>query len=132
MLTIGERARERRSIRGRHRIASDWLEPRPAGDRRWTTRSAVDLDAQFRPRWRRRLCVHVENLSTHGCRIADPGHIVAGTYSWILLPTLESWYARVAWCEGGAAGLDFADPLHSTVADMIIGRAPITRLVRAD
>jgi hypothetical protein len=125
MLKVGERARECRSVKVRHRTATDWLEPKPAGDRRWTSRSVVDLDAGFRPRWRRRFCVRVKNLSTHGCRLADPGHLVAGTYSWIILPTLESWYARVAWCDGAAAGLDFSEPLHRTVADMIIARAAI-------
>lgn len=48
---------------------------------------------------------------------------MVGTYSWIVLPTLESRYARVAWCNGGAAGLDFAEPLHSAVTDMIVERA---------
>jgi hypothetical protein len=122
---------ECRSVKVRHRIAKDWLEPRPAGDRRWAERSVVDLDAHFRPRWQHRFGVQVANLSTHGCRIAGSGHLVAGTYSWIVLPTLESWYARVAWCSGGAAGLDFADPLHKTVADMIIARAAGERRVLA-
>jgi hypothetical protein len=121
--TLGELARECRLAKARHRIAPDWLEVKPAGDRRWTARSAVSIDADFRPRWRRRFGVHVENLSTHGCRITDPGHLIPGTYSWIILPTLESRYARVAWCDSNAVGLDFVEPLHRAVVDMIIGGA---------
>jgi hypothetical protein len=120
--TVGELARECRLAKARHRIAPDWLEVRPAGDRRWTARSAVSLDADFRPRWRRRFGVHVENLSTHGCRITDPGNLIPGTYSWIILPTLENRYARVAWCDKNAVGLDFVEPLHRAVVDMIIRR----------
>jgi hypothetical protein len=95
---------------------------RPAGDRRWTARTAVSLQANFRPCWRRRFGVHVENLSTHGCQITDPGFLIPGTYSWITLPTLESRYARVAWCDSDAVGLDFVEPLDRAVVDMIIRR----------
>jgi hypothetical protein len=125
--TLGELARECRLAKARHRIAPDWLEVKPAGDRRWTARSAVSIDADFRPRWRRRFGVHVENLSTHGCRITDPGHLIPGTYSWIILPTLESRYARVAWCDSNAVGLDFVEPLHRAVVDMIIRRTAARR-----
>jgi hypothetical protein len=40
-----------------------------------------------------------------------------------MLPTLESWYARVAWTEAGEAGLDFERPLHEAVTRMIVKRA---------
>jgi hypothetical protein len=39
------------------------------------------------------------------------------------VPTLESWYAKVAWREGDTWGLDFVDPFHPAVADMVIRRA---------
>jgi hypothetical protein len=122
--------REFRSIRGRQPIPADWREPKPAGDRRWTVRSCVILNAQFRPRWQRALCIRVENLSARGCGITGSGSLIPGSYSWITLPTLESRYAQVAWCDGNAAGLDFADPLHKSVADMIIERAATTSLRR--
>lgn len=114
----------------RHRIATDWLEPAMAGDRRWTPRSSINSRAAFRLRWQRRFGVQVENFSTHGCRIAHGGCLIKGTYAWITFPTLESWYARVAWCDGGAAGLDFADPLHKSVADMIVTRTIMAQRLR--
>jgi hypothetical protein len=40
-----------------------------------------------------------------------------------MLPTLESWYARVAWSQNGEAGLDFERPLHEAVTRMVIARA---------
>jgi hypothetical protein len=104
-------------------VPAVWREQQPASDRRWTIRSSVKLDAQFRPRWQRGIGVRIGNLSSEGCGITGPENLVVGTYSWIILPTLESRYARVAWCDRGAAGLEFADPLHKAVADMIIARA---------
>jgi len=122
VLKLEERARDCRSIKANHRIATDWLVMAPAGDRRWTVRSSVSLGAEFRPRWRRRFGVSVEDLSTHGCRIGNPGRLVVGTYCWIIFPTIESWYARVAWCDQARAGLDFGEPLHKAVANMLIRR----------
>ena len=123
MLQPEQRMREFRLIRGRQPIPAHWREPRPTGDRRWTRRASVTSNAQFRPRWQRGSCVRVENLSTRGCGITGPGALAVGSYCWITLPTLESRYARVAGCDGSAAGLDFADPLHKSVAEMIIQRA---------
>jgi hypothetical protein len=109
-------------VRGRQPVPQAWREPRPTGDRRWADRALVQLEAQFRPRWHPGSSVRVANLSSYGCGIAGAGQLVVGGYSWIILPTLESQYARIAWCDGKAAGLDFADPLHVSVTDMIIQR----------
>jgi hypothetical protein len=40
-----------------------------------------------------------------------------------MLPTLESWYARVVWARNNEAGLDFERPLHAAVTKMILDRA---------
>jgi len=125
VIHLPNRMRECRSIRGRQLVAAGWRMPRPARDRRWATRVEVELGAQFRHRWQRRFGILVRNLSTHGCGIADPGQLEVGTCSWIILPTLESRYARIAWCDGNGAGLEFADPLHKSVAEMIIARAAV-------
>jgi hypothetical protein len=83
----------------------------------------LKLAAQFRPRWQSRIGVRVENLSSLGCCITGAGQLLVGTHSWIILPTLESRYARIAWCGGNAAGLDFAEPLHKSVTDMMVKRS---------
>jgi hypothetical protein len=117
-------ARGSRAVRGRQPVPAAWRQQGTAGDRRWTERSAVGVDALFRLRWQKGLHIHIPNLSTDGCAIIGAGYIPVGTYSWVKLPTLESRFARVVWCDGSGAGVEFADPLHRSVADMIIARSP--------
>jgi hypothetical protein len=99
------------------------LGPLPRHDRRWFERSPAEIAAAFRERGRTRLPVQLIDLSPKGCKVKLTGDVVVGSHAWILLPTLESWYARVAWSEAGEAGLDFERPLHAAVTNMIIARA---------
>jgi hypothetical protein len=99
------------------------LAPLPRHDRRWFERSPAEIAAAFRGRGRRRLPVQLIDLSPRGCRVKLCGNVAIGSHAWIMLPTLESWYARVAWSENGEAGLDFERPLHEAVTRMVIARA---------
>lgn len=99
------------------------LGPVPRHDRRWFERSPAEVAASFRERGRTRLPVQLIDLSPQGCKVKLSDSVVVGSHAWIMLPTLESWYARVAWTEAGEAGLDFVRPLHRAVADMIVARA---------
>jgi hypothetical protein len=123
MLRLRERANRCRQFKRDHRLATHWLQPMMAGDRRWVARHEIECAGQFRPRGGRGFAAHVADLSTHGCRVRGAGSPLVGSYSWITLPTLESRYARIAWCDGAAAGLDFAEPLHPAVAEMLVQRA---------
>jgi len=86
-----------------------------------TTRSSVNRDLPVRD-VERYHDVDIANLSTHGCAVkaAEPQEV--GTRCWIILPTLESWSARVSWSDGALFGLDFSRPLHRAVAEMIVVR----------
>jgi len=101
--------------------------PKPilGGDRRWVGRVACRTSAAFRERQRTRLDVEIVNLSTHGCAVKSAASQTAGAHCWIILPTLESWYAKIAWCDGSLFGLDFTEPLHPAVAEMITHRANV-------
>ena len=99
------------------------LGPVASHDRRWFQRSSAEVAAAFRERGRTRLPVQLVDLSAKGCKVKLNGSVVVGSHAWVMLPTLESWYARVAWTEGGEAGLDFVQPLHRAVAEMIVARA---------
>jgi hypothetical protein len=92
-------------------------------ERRWAKRHAARAPAGFRERGRSRTAVEVVDLSTHGCRIEVSGPLVTGQRTWISLPTLQGWEARIVWAEGGVAGLDFVQPLHPAVADLIVRRS---------
>jgi hypothetical protein len=61
--------------------------------------------------------VTVVDLSSHGCGIEVAGHCEPGTRVWLKLPGLESWPSRIAWAEGGRAGLSFDRPLHPGVVE---------------
>jgi hypothetical protein len=104
-------------------MADRWLKPTLGGDRRWTARAAVRFQAAFRERQFERFDVQVVNFSRHGCAIESILTPAIGVFCWITMPTLESWYAKVAWREGDNWGLDFVDPFHPAVADMLIRRA---------
>jgi hypothetical protein len=91
-------------------------------ERRWVRRSDAALDASLRERGRMRRMGKVANLSTDGCRIDVDEPIAVNATAWITLPSLESRYSRIAWCQDGSIGLDFDEPLHPAVARMLIGR----------
>jgi hypothetical protein len=112
------------SIASRHfdRRPDPWLIPAWAGDRRLVRRAACRSAATFRESQRKRVEVEIANLSTRGCAVSSRESQRVGTRCWIILPTLESWEARVAWSSGTQHGLDFSRPLHSAVAEMIVAR----------
>jgi hypothetical protein len=99
------------------------LAPLPKHDRRWQERSPAEVAATFRERGRTRLPVQLVDLSSQGCKVKLTGHVSVGSHAWIMLPTLESWYARVVWARNNEAGLDFERPLHAAVTKMILDRA---------
>ena len=99
------------------------LAPLASHDRRWFERSPAEVAAAFRERGRTRLPVQLIDLSSKGCKVKLSGAVVVGSHAWIMLPTLESWYACVAWSRDGEAGLDFERPLHDAVTRMVVERA---------
>jgi hypothetical protein len=112
-----------RQIENAHRVASGWLLPWRAGERRCMARTPTKVAAALRPRGHGRYPVTVADVSPAGCRIAQAGFLGAGSYAWITFPSIEGWYARVAWCQGDVAGLDFTQPLHPAVTQLILERS---------
>ena len=113
----------RRQVRSCHRVATDWLEPSLSGDRREARRTPVSLTARHRRSGALRSSVSVTDISISGCCVLTALDVPAGSYCWIILPTLESLYSRVAWCRDERMGLDFAEPLHAAVAKLLIKRS---------
>ena len=104
-------------------IPDPWLPPALAGDRRLVRRVACRTAAAFRESQRKPVEVRIANLSTHGCAVKSEGPQEVGARCWVILPTLESWDATVAWARGGLLGLAFSRPLHRSVAEMIVRRS---------
>ena len=95
------------------------------GDRRRQKRSKAVASVGFRQRGKTRISSKLLDLTTSGCKIKLAENIHAGERVWVTLPTLESWYAKVAWVADGYAGLDFEQPLHPAVADLVVRRAAV-------
>lgn len=121
MRKLQERAN--RGRRGRPQGAAGAFDPAAGQERRWTARAAVNSPAALRERQRTRFEVEVLNLSTRGCGVRSARRLKVGGHAWIMLPTLESRYARIAWSAGGLCGLDFEERLHPAVAAMLVRRA---------
>ena len=112
--------RARSSDRG---IEDRWPSPTLRGERRWAARAEVGFGATLRARELNRCDVEVMNFSRFGCAIEGAAVTAAtGAYCWLTVPTLKSWYAKVAWQNESCFGLDFADPFHPAVVDMIVAR----------
>ncbi|MBV9883905.1 MAG: PilZ domain-containing protein [Sphingomonadaceae bacterium] len=120
MQKLGERAIFHRQA-GRQE-PDPWLTPALAGDRRRVRRVACRSAAGFRKSQRKAVDAAIANLSTHGCAVSSSEPHQVGARCWIILPTLESWDATVAWSSGTRVGLAFARPLHRAVAEMVIRR----------
>jgi hypothetical protein len=103
--------------------AEPWPRPILGQDRRWTARAAVRLQIGFREPQKGRCDVRLVNFSRFGCAIESDLTPEIGAFCWMKVPTLESWYAKIAWRDGNRFGLDFVDPFHPAVADMVIQRA---------
>jgi hypothetical protein len=93
------------------------LERASAQDQRRFARHSVSLSAGLGMPDRPSSPITVTDLSTHGCGIDIASHLDAGARVWIALPGLEPWASRVAWAQGGRAGLSFDRPLHQGVVD---------------
>ena len=101
------------------RIAA-MLERPAADDRRRHLRRPVNIGAGLREPERPASSVTVVDLSTDGCGIELASHVTVGARVWLKLPGLESWDARVAWCDDGRAGLQFIRPLHPAVVSRYV------------
>jgi hypothetical protein len=87
-------------------------------DRRRFVRTPVQIGAGLRGDDRPASPVSVIDLSTGGAGLELGGiHVEHGMRVWLKLPGLQSWPARVAWCDTARAGLVFDSPLHPGVVD---------------
>lgn len=86
-------------------------------DRRRFVRSPVQIGAGLRGDDRPSSPVTVVDLSTGGAGIEAGVHLESGVRVWLKLPGLQSWPARVVWCDGARAGLSFDSPLHAAVVE---------------
>jgi hypothetical protein len=66
--------------------------------------------------------VTVLDLSTTGCRLELPERVAVGETLWVTFDGLKPIEARVAWLDGGTAGLSFVVPIHPAVFDALVSK----------
>jgi hypothetical protein len=83
-------------------------------------REELLVPATLRQPTKQRFSISVIDMSARGCGLESRQALVPDSTVWLRLPGLESWFATVAWAEGGRAGLDFDRPLHPAVFEKLI------------
>ena len=122
--------RANRDRQGRTAADSAQFSPGSERERRWRPRAAASFAARFRERWRARFDVGIVELSTHGCRVECATPPTPGAGCWVMLPAIESLYARVVWRRDSHFGLEFEQPLHPAVIAMLLCGAPMLQSKR--
>ena len=89
--------------------------------RRWPRRRVI-ANADFRRRREMRYSIPIHDLTAQGCRIGSPERLIRGEIVWLQLPSLETLPATVRWAGLGVSGVEFDQPMHSAVYEMIAGR----------
>ena len=94
----------------------------PENERRRWPRRRVVAKADFRRKREMRYSIPIHDLTAQGCRIGSPERLVRGEMVWLQLPTLESQQATVRWAGLGVSGIEFDQPMHAAVYEMIAER----------
>lgn len=70
---------------------------------------------------RARTC-EVSDLSRHGCCLTFEDLPHKSEWIWVALPGLSPVEARVRWVDGRRAGVEFVQPIHDAVFDLLLIR----------
>ncbi|HET9336920.1 MAG TPA: PilZ domain-containing protein [Sphingomicrobium sp.] len=82
-------------------------------------RVPLQADIDFRRTGEHRWRVNISDLSPQGCRVELPVRVAPDDLTWITFPGLEAIQGRVCWVDEWTAGIEFTNPLHPAVFDMV-------------
>lgn len=91
-------------------------------ERRRAPRLPLEADVDFRRHKQTHYLIGMHDLSASGCRIAAPERLCWGERVWVQLPSLQSLSASVKWTGAWQSGVEFEQPMHPAVFDMIAAR----------
>lgn len=91
-------------------------------ERRRGPRLPLEADVEFRRHKQTHYTISLHDLSASGCRIAAPERLGWGERVWVQLPSLQSLSACVKWTGAWQSGVEFEQPLHPAVFDMMAAR----------
>ena len=63
--------------------------------------------------------MEILDLSPEGCRVEVPVRVSTDDTIWISFPELETLQGKVCWVKEWTAGVEFQNPLHPAVFDML-------------
>ena len=92
------------------------------GDPRRSERVSLRADIEFRRTGEHRWRVNILDFSPTGCRVDLPVRVATEDTVWISLPGIETIAGTVCWVKEWEAGIEFANPLHPAVFDMVRDR----------
>lgn len=82
-------------------------------------RISLQADIDFRRTGEHRWRVNIVDISKEGCRVELPVRVSRGDIIWVAFPGLESIQGEVRWVEEWTAGIEFHNPLHEAVFDLL-------------
>ena len=91
-------------------------------ERRRSQRALLEGDIAFRRPRESHYTIQIHDLSPHGCRVACPERLDQGELVWVQLPSLESLPAWVRWARAADSGVEFDQPMHRAVFEMMARR----------
>jgi hypothetical protein len=91
-------------------------------ERRHSPRLALEADVEFRRHKQTHYVIGMHDLSASGCRIACPERLGWGERVWVQLPSLQSMCGAVKWTGSWQSGIEFEQPMHPAVFDMMAAR----------
>lgn len=101
------------------RVTSDDLSPARKPWPRASTRLELSAAISLRsPRFSSHPSL-LSNLSRHGCCLDLTHRVTAGDKLWVKLPGLAAIETIVIWEDEFIAGVEFVQPLHAAVMDML-------------
>jgi hypothetical protein len=85
-------------------------------------RVSVDGEAWMRRSAKHHFRVHIYDLSPHGCKAEFVERPEIGEQLWIKFEQLEALEAEVRWIAGPRTGVEFKQPIHQAVFDLLVAR----------
>ena len=82
-------------------------------------RVPLHADIDFRRAGEHRWRVNIADISQEGCRVELPVRVSVGDVIWVSFPGLESLQGKICWVKEWTAGVEFQNPLHEAVFDLL-------------
>ena len=102
------------------------VEPDRIEHPRKVARVPLQTELVVRQAGRRARVLEVSDFSRFGCCLTFEDAQFEGEWVWVSLPGLAPVQARVRWTESRKAGVEFVQPVHEAVFDLLLVRWGVT------